>query len=90
MKNTLSDLNNHLFEALERLNDDELSMEELDRELRRADGMTKIAEKIIENGELAFKTMKHMDDYGYNNSQQSIPAMLETKGPQGGGTTGRR
>ena len=43
MKNTLQDLNNHLFEQLERLNDEDLSDEELDKELKRADGMTKIA-----------------------------------------------
>lgn len=80
MKNTLQDLNNHLFEQLERLNDEDLSDEELDKELKRADGMTKIATQIIENGELAFKTMVHMDEYGYNNSHQNIPAMLESKG----------
>lgn len=37
MKNTLSDLNNYLFEAIERINDDELSMEELDKELKRSE-----------------------------------------------------
>lgn len=63
MKNTLQDLNNHLFEQLERLNDEDLTDEQLDRELRRAEGMTKIATQIIENGELAFKTMVHMDEY---------------------------
>ena len=80
MKNTLQDLNNHLFEQLERLNDEDLSDEELDKELKRADGMTKIATQIIENGELAFKTMVHMDEYGYNNSHQNVPAMLENRG----------
>lgn len=39
MKNTLTDLNNHLFEQLERLNDDELDDAQLDKELRRAEGM---------------------------------------------------
>ena len=66
MKNTLSDLNNHLFEQLERLNDESLTEQELDQELRRSEGMTKIAEQIIRNGELAYKTMVHMDEYGYN------------------------
>ena len=66
MKNTLGDLNNVLFEQLERLNDDDMTEEQLDREL----------EKIIANGELAFKTMKHMDDYGYNTKERTVPKML--------------
>ena len=77
MKNTLADLNNHLFEALERLNDEDLDEEGIDRELKRADGMTKIAEQIIKNGELAYKTMAHMDEYGYGD--KNVPVMLEVK-----------
>ena len=83
MRNTLTDLNNYLFEALERLNDDDLDDEQLDKEIRRAESTTKIAEKIIENGELAFKTMKHLNEYGYDSGSPSkdhlapIPPMLE-------------
>ena len=79
MKNTLSDLNNHLFEQLERLNDEDLNEEQLDRELRRSEGMTKVDEQIIRNGELAYKTMVHMAEYGYADSRGSIPEMLEVK-----------
>lgn len=77
-KNTLSDLNNHLFEQLERLNDEDLDMEQIDKEIRRTEAMTKIAETIIHNGELAFKTMKHMDEYGYSNAE-NVPQMLEVR-----------
>ena len=73
--NTLGDLNNHLFEQLERLNDEDLTDEQLERELRRAEGMSKVSEQIIRNGELQFKAMQHMDEYGY--SQKKIPTMLE-------------
>ena len=79
MKNTLTDLNNHLFEELERLNDDDLDEEQIEKELRRAEGMTKIAQQIIQNGELAFKTMVHMDDYGYGMGERSVPSMLDVK-----------
>ena len=37
MKNTLSDLNNYLFEQLERLNDDSLTDEQLEIQLRKTD-----------------------------------------------------
>lgn len=86
MKNTLQDLNNHLFEQLERLNDEDLTDEQLDRELRRAEGMTKIATQIIENGEPAFKTMVHLDEYGYNSGRPAVPAMLESHVQKGGGS----
>mgnify|MGYP001024843483 CR=1 FL=1 len=81
MKNTLEDLNNHLFEAMERLNNDDLTDEELDRELKRADGMTKVAGQIIQNAELAYKTMVHMSKYGYKSSREAnAPVMLTMKG----------
>ena len=76
MKNTLSDLNNYLFEQLERLNDDELTPEELDRELQKTDSIVKISEKIIENGELAFKAIQHKDKY-YCSDSKKLPSMLE-------------
>ena len=76
MNNALGDLNNHLFEQLERLNDEDLTDEQLERELRRADGMTRVAEKIIQNGELALKTMQHLDEYGYANAQNKSNAFL--------------
>lgn len=78
MKNTLTDLNNYLFEQLERLNDDELTDEELDRELKKAETVTKVAGMIIQNGALAFKTMQHLDEYGYN-TKKAVPQMLVAK-----------
>lgn len=82
MKNTLTDLNNYLFEQLERLNDDDLTGEQLDRELQKTDRIVKISEKIIENGELAFKTMKHLDEFGYHPQRniESVPPMLTAEG----------
>lgn len=75
MKNTLMDLNNYLFEQIERLNDDDLTEEELEKELKKTDAVVKLSEKIIENGELAFKTMRHMDEYGYG-MEHNLPKML--------------
>lgn len=81
MKNTLTDLNNHLFEQLERLNDDELDDAQLEKELKRAEGMTKVATQIIQNAELAYKTMVHMAEYGYDrkDAREVLPPMLEVK-----------
>lgn len=64
MKNGLSDLNNYLFEAIERINDDSLSVEELDKEIKRCEQVNKIAKTIIDNGSLALQARKHFDEYG--------------------------
>ena len=55
MKNKLSDLNNHLFEELERLNDEDLTGDALMEEIKRSEAITDIAGKIIENGSLVLK-----------------------------------
>ena len=64
MKNTLADLNNYLFEAIERVNDDSLDNEQLDREIKRSETVQKIAKTIIDNGNLALQAKKHLDEYG--------------------------
>lgn len=64
MKNTLTDLNNCLFEQLERLQDDELDEEGLEREIKRSEAVQKVAKTIIENGALALSAKKHLDEYG--------------------------
>lgn len=79
MNNNLTALNNYLFEALERLTDDTLSEEELQREITRADAVTSVAETIIHNGELSLKALKHAEEYniGVDRSNRKLPPMLE-------------
>ena len=72
-RNTLKDLNNHLFEQLERLNDDEIQGEKLKEEVERARAMANIATKIIENGNLVLRAKKVMYEQGEN----KVPTMLE-------------
>jgi len=57
-KNRLINLNDHLFEQLERLNDDELKGEELAQEVKRAASMTNVAKQIIDSGRLALDAKK--------------------------------
>lgn len=55
MKNRLSDLNNHLFSQLERLSDDDLTPDQLEQEVERADAIVEVSDQIIANANLQFK-----------------------------------
>lgn len=79
MKNTLTDLNNYLFETLERLTDDDITEEQLKKEITRSQAVTSVATTIIQNGELALKTMKHLNEYGIETPREKLPPMLEAK-----------
>lgn len=75
MKNTLGDLNNHLFEQLERLNDVNLKDDRLKEEISRAKAISDIATKIISNGELVLEAQKFADDKW--NADAEVPKILE-------------
>ena len=72
MKNKLIDLNNHLFEQMERLNDEGLSEEDFKKEIERAKAMTGIAQNIIQNGRLMLDSMKFVDETGYGSGEVTI------------------
>lgn len=57
-RNKLSDLNNHLFEQLERLNDEDLSNEDLEKEIKRQRSMSEVATNIIEINRISMDAMK--------------------------------
>lgn len=74
MRNTLTDLNNYLFETLERLTEDGISEEELQKEILRSEAVTRVAQTVIQNGELTLKAMKHVEEYGRQG--EKLPPML--------------
>ena len=64
MKNKLSDLNNHLFAQLERLGDEDLDLEAIEKEAKRTDAIVEVADHIIRNAELVLKGAKLIADHG--------------------------
>jgi hypothetical protein len=78
MKNTLNDLNNHLFAQLEKINDDDLTGEELQEEIKRSEAVSKISEQIIRTGALQLKAMKHFEENGYQ-EKIKMPELLGIK-----------
>ena len=77
VRNTNLDLNNHLFEQLERLNDSDLSEEELEKEINRAKSMSAISKNIIENSKLALEASKLTAEY---TGKVEIPYGIEHNG----------
>jgi hypothetical protein len=75
MRNTLGDLNNHLFAQLERLSDEELTGEKLNEEITRTRAITAVASQIIANGALVLEAQKLVDDR--MNADTTLPKMLE-------------
>lgn len=78
MKNNLQELNNYLFEELERLNDDEeLNNEEkIDKEIKRSKAITNVAQTIINNANLVLTAKKYHDELGIDD--KDMPKMLGT------------
>lgn len=73
MKNKLSDLNNHLFEQLERLNTTDLVGDKLTEEIERSKAVTSVAHEIILNGKLTLDAIVAIKEKGIGNL---LPKMI--------------
>lgn len=77
MRNTLEDLNNHLFAQLERLGEEDITNEKLQEEIDRAKAITDIATQIIATGSLALKAETFIQEYGLTGkTKRKMPPML--------------
>jgi hypothetical protein len=66
--NKMSDLNDHLFCQLERLNDDEHMKMNADSEIKRAKAMSIVAKQVIENAKVVVVAAKLAQDF--DNTEQ--------------------
>jgi len=70
----MTDLNNHLFLQLERLNDEELNGEKLQEEIHRAKAITCISKEIVSSAKLQLEVVRLISESGEVN--QKLPEML--------------
>ena len=66
-KNKLNDLRDHLFAQLERLNDEELTPDEVQLELGKSKAMTGIANSLIETAKVEVDFIKQTGKLGSDN-----------------------
>lgn len=66
MKNRLSDLNDHLFAQLERLADENLSPEQIDREHKRGEAIVAVADQIIRNASIQIDAARLIAAHGHD------------------------
>jgi len=74
-RNKITDLNNHLFAQLEKLNDDDLTPEQIDQECKRAKAMSSIASQILQSSRLTLEAMKLVNEDKINSKH--IPELLQ-------------
>lgn len=74
MKTSLNDLNNYLFEQLERLNDDETLSEDdnFEKEMKRTKALTEVAKTIIDNANTVIDAQKVALEMGVNNASDVL------------------
>ena len=60
----ITELNEILFDRLKAINNDELSDEQLEKEIRKAEATTSIASAMLKNASLALAAQKQFDEYG--------------------------
>ena len=74
--NNLNSLNNKLFEQLDRLTNNNLSDDKLQKELERTDAIVDISRTIISNADLMLKAMVAKDEK--LGSYAKLPALLDS------------
>ncbi|WP_066517643.1 hypothetical protein [Sphingobium cloacae] len=78
MKNKLTDLNNHLFAQLERLAEEDLSAEQIDTEVKRADAIVALSDQIVSAANLQLKAVQVLALHG-DRFKHPLATMIEDK-----------
>lgn len=80
-QNTAIDLQNHLMEALERLNDDEIMSdpEAAKKEIKRASAISGVARVAVQNEAVIVRAETIKREYRMCGKEENIPLLTEDK-----------
>ena len=73
MKNTMMDLNDHLFARIEKLGEEGLDGDDLKAEIQRSEATVKVAGAVIDNARVALDAVKFMADQGVVVDKSDLP-----------------
>lgn len=62
--NNLTNLNDILFDQIRRLENDDISDEQLEKEIKKSQEITKLSVVVLNNAKLALEAQKQFDEYG--------------------------
>lgn len=79
MKNKLTHLNDHLFAQMERLSDEDISTEQLQNEVGRAEAIVRVSDQIIKNASLSLKAAQLRVTHGDYVKIEEMAPMIENK-----------
>lgn len=77
--NTLTELNNILFDEMHRLNDKNLNKEALKEEIERARALSSVAERVIGTGDLILKAQSLVAEH-HSSKIVEVPGYLLCEG----------
>lgn len=77
MQNSMTDLKNYLFEQIERVNDDSLDDEGLERAIKRSKAVTETAKTIVEISKTQLDALKYAtEELGIEANPKAVAQML--------------
>lgn len=68
MANNLTNLNDILFDQIRKLENDDLSDEAFEKEIKKSEQLTKLSVVVLNNAKLALDAQKQFDEYGTGRS----------------------
>lgn len=73
-KKDLTTLSGHLFDQLERMNDESLTTEQIEDEFKRSQAMVGISKTIVDTAKVALEGEKFKNELGYKS--EKLPPMI--------------
>jgi hypothetical protein len=62
--NSLADLNAILFSQIQKIQDEDATDEELEKEIKKSEAITKLSSQVLSSANIALQAQKQFDEYG--------------------------